>query len=341
MWNVVQCAIQGRSHAKLGVPCQDKTCYAIDNGTYVVALADGAGTERMSHHGAEIVTRFVCLEFIEKFDVYYNDNDGVAVKQQLIERLQKSLGEKAKQLECDVKELASTLLFVAVKEHQFIIAHIGDGVIGYLRDNELRIASKPQNGEFVNTTVFTTSEDAIVSMKLIKGFLGGIKGFVLMSDGTETSLYNKKEHKLAPVLERIMQTSTIVSIDKVQEQLKHSFESVIVNETTDDCSIAMLVKANDNFKGYLHLSNECKSNVLKINSAYPKKTIKRYDDILIYLQNKHSVKQIARKIHLKPKYAKKYIDRLHMLNLIEKKGSCYRTIVHLDIGKEKNQNVVI
>lgn len=304
MWNVIQCAVQGRGHIKSNTPCQDKTYSMITGTMRVIALADGAGSARLSHYGAENVTKFACLELSDKFDSYFADNDGVAVKKQLIEGLLKSLNETAKRLDCEMKELASTLLFVAIKNNQFIIAHIGDGVIGYLKKNELKIASQPENGEFVNTTVFTTSKDAIMTMKLIKGSLGEIKGFVLMSDGTETSLYNKKERKLADILKKIMQMSTIVSADKVEKQLKQSFENVIINATTDDCSIAMLIKADDTFRGYLSLDNSQKCKLLGVNLNTPKKTIRRYDDILAYLQSERSVSQIARRIYLKPKYTK-------------------------------------
>ena len=335
-WNVIQCAAQGRSHIKSDIPCQDKTYSAFDNDTQVIALADGAGSAKLSHYGAETVTKFICSELTEKFDTYFSDNDGASVKQQLIEGMLKSLSKTANQLECETKELASTLLFVAIKNNQFIIAHIGDGVVGYLENDEMKIASQPENGEFVNTTVFTTSKDAIMTMKLIKGSLGEIQGFVLMSDGTETSLYSKKERKLADVLKKIMQMSTIISVDKVQEQLEQSFENVIVNATTDDCSIAMLVKRNDDFKGYLQLDNRQKQKLLGLNSSTSKKTIRRYDDILLYLQNNQSISQVARRIHLKQKYTKKYIDKLCMLNFIEKNGSCYQTIIVLYTGNEVN-----
>lgn len=336
MWNIIQCAVRGRSHIKSGIPCQDKTYSAVYNDTYVIALADGAGSARLSHYGAEMVTKFIGSELIEKFDTYFSNNDGVFVKQQLMKGILKTLKQMANQLECEFEELASTLLFVAVKYNQFIMAHIGDGIIGYLKDDEIKIASQPENGEFVNTTIFTTSKDAIMTMKLIKGDLGNIQGFVLMSDGTETSLYSKKEHKLADVLKKIMQMSTIISADKVQEQLKQSFENVIIKATTDDCSIAMLVKTNDTFKGYFQLSNKQKCELLKLNAIASKNVIKRYDNILIYLQNKKSLYQVARKIHVKRKYMKKYINKLCMLNFIEKKGSCYQTIVIMYKGKENS-----
>ena len=338
MWNVIQCAIQGRGHIKSNIPCQDKTYSIITDTRQVIALADGAGSAILSHYGAEAVTKFICLALSEKFDAYFNDNDGIAVKQRFIEGILEKLDKTAKQLNCEIKELASTLLFVAVDNDRFIIAHIGDGVIGYLKNDELRIASQPENGEFVNTTVFTTSKDAILTMKLIKGALGEIQGFVLMSDGTETSLYNKKERQLANVLKKIMQMTTIVSVDKVQEQVKKSFENVIRNATTDDCSIAMLVKANDAFKGYLRLDNKQKCKLLQIDIDTSKRILKRYDDILIYLQNEQSISQIARRIHLRAKYTRKYIDKLCMLNLIEKNASFYHTIAIMQTEKDVINN---
>ena len=60
MWNVIQCAAQGRSHIKSDIPCQDKTYSAFDNDTQVIALADGAGSAKLSHYGAETVTKFIC-----------------------------------------------------------------------------------------------------------------------------------------------------------------------------------------------------------------------------------------------------------------------------------------
>ena len=68
----------------------------------------------------------------------------------MIEVIEKRLEQTAKQQECDMIDLASTLLFVAIKDNKFIMAHIGDGIIGYLKQDELKIATHPMNGEFIN-----------------------------------------------------------------------------------------------------------------------------------------------------------------------------------------------
>lgn len=331
MWNSIQCAVQGRSHVKAGVPCQDKTFYSSANDVQVIALADGAGSAKLSHFGAGTVTKFICSELSEQFDFYFAEEDGVIVKQQIMSGVIRCLQEQAAELKCEVKDLASTLLFVAVKDGKFIIAHIGDGVIGYLKEDELKIASQPENGEFVNTTIFTTSKDALMTMKLIKGSLGQIRGFILMSDGTEVSLYNKKEKRLADVLKKIMKMSILISPAKIEEQLQQSFAMVVSQATTDDCSIAILMDDRDEFKGFMKLSHCEKCTLLKIKSNSSKKRIKRYSDILLFLQKGQSLVNVARYIHLKPKYAKRYVQKLCELNLIEKTDhSYYQTLVKMN-----------
>ena len=83
MWKVAQCAVQGRSHIKNDVPCQDKTYFIINDDTVVSALADGAGSAKLSHYGAERITKFICEELSQNFDSYFNNDDGVLVKTEL------------------------------------------------------------------------------------------------------------------------------------------------------------------------------------------------------------------------------------------------------------------
>lgn len=332
MWKIIQCAVQGRSHIKTNIPCQDKTFAIEKDGVTVISLADGAGSARLSHFGAERATSFICNDFSKNFDHYFSSEDGVSVKKELISKVILSLNNLSKELNCELRDLASTLMFVAVKDDKFIIAHIGDGVVGYLKNNEMKIASQPENGEFTNTTVFTTSKDALMTMKLIKGNIGQVEGFVLMSDGTEASLYNKREKKLADVLKKIMNLCVVIGEEKIEEQLISSFESTIKQATTDDCSIILMVNDNGTFSGYNNLEKEKKIKLLNLNNNVPRKQLKRYDEILKNLQNGQTLKNIAKIIHLKPKYIRRYLERLLQLNLIEKRGRLYFTIVTMDIN---------
>ena len=46
MWNIIQCAVKGRSHEKVNMPCQDKTYALFENDVQTIALADGAGSAK-------------------------------------------------------------------------------------------------------------------------------------------------------------------------------------------------------------------------------------------------------------------------------------------------------
>lgn len=331
MWNSIQCAVQGRGHIKDEIPCQDKTYYLFENDISVIALADGAGSASMSHFGAEFVTHKICELLTQQFDIYFNEDDGATVKRVIVGILMEGLENLAKELNCEIKDLASTLLVVSVYDGKYIILHIGDGVIGYVKNDELKIASHPENGEFVNTTVFVTSKDVFPTMKIMKGKLNGITGFVLMSDGTEASLYNKREKSLAPALKKIMDLSHNMEVDCLQNEIKRSFENVIRNATTDDCSLIMLVEEDHEFHGYRHLSKKQKINYLGLEESVGiRKRLKKYDALLDFLKTPKDLTQISKHIFMKKKHCRKHIDFLMKNNMVILHKGKYSTSIILD-----------
>ncbi|MCM1506017.1 MAG: protein phosphatase 2C domain-containing protein [Ruminococcus flavefaciens] len=329
MWNIIKCAVQGRSHISNDIPCQDKTFSVEKNGVVATALADGAGSAKFSHYGAERVTAHVCNILTENFDDYYSNPDGVAVKKSLIEEIRCQLAELAEEHECGIRDLASTLLFTAVKDERYLLCHIGDGVLGYMRDGELKVASKPENGEFANTTIFTTSGNVIQSMKLIKGKLGSIDGFVLMSDGSEASLYSKRDSRLAPVLSRIMNFMVYMRSDLLENQLTESFNTIIRNATTDDCSI--VISRNDHGRCYRNMDRAEKAEFLKlnINSETICRQIKSYDRIFEALETERTLKETAKICYIRPKFLKRKIRKLVELNFVEVRNQKYISTIKL------------
>ena len=329
MWNMIQSAAQGRSHIKNDIPCQDKTYVLAQDSVWVTALADGAGSAKLSHFGAAAVVECICRAAADNFDEWYEEQDGVRVKQQILSMLNALLNGKAAELDCEVRDLASTLLFAAVKEDRFILGHIGDGVIGYLKNDELRIASEPENGEFANTTVFTTSPDALSTMKMIKGKRGGIHGFVLMSDGSEASLYDKKEKKLSEGLRKIMGLANILSTEKLQEQLQRSMEGPVRSATTDDCSLVLLCEQTENFRGFRCLKDYEKCALLGLSADSSKSLLREYESLLLYARNDKTLRQIAKHLRKKPRTIKRMVYRLTRLNYLSNEGKFYHTILRM------------
>lgn len=242
MWNLIECVKQGRSHVKQGTPCQDKTFSQNYDGTYVIALADGAGSACCSHYGAECVTKCIANELGENFESYWNENEARIAKDRLFQEVNEALLQVADEIDCSIKDLASTLLTVAVKDNRYILLHLGDGVIGYYKEGQLKVASAPNNGEFANTTVFTTSSSASAQTKILKGELGKINGFILMSDGPESCLYNYQKQELANGLVEIFEDATTSDVKAVTEGIQEAMDTVISKHTMDDCSLALMVK---------------------------------------------------------------------------------------------------
>lgn len=344
MWSIITGAAQGRGHVKTQTPCQDKVYSVSDKGVHVIALADGAGSAKLSHYGSQCVTHFICDEMCNNFDSMYSQTDGIKVKKELLAAILGKLNDLKFELKCELSDLASTLLFVAVKQNAFILAHIGDGVIGYWKANEIKVASTPTNGEFANTTIFTTSSEALASMKLIKGQLNDINGFILMSDGVAGSLYNHRKKTLSGIVGKIFQRCVLLPESLIQNQLDSSLKETFVMNTMDDCSLAVIARPSDSFSGYESLSIPEKMDLFNINvvksckkSKTQNKTSQRkivgsrrvqdslkrsykqlscYESVLKAVQFRRGCKSLIRSSGVKKKIAWKVLQKLMDLNLV-------------------------
>jgi hypothetical protein len=325
MWKAVCCEIQGRGHIKTETPCQDKTKQLLQNNVNVIALADGAGSAKLSHYGAECVVENISAYIADNFLQLIENADGKQVKLDIMNELKLALNNKAIELNCKVNDLASTLLLVAVFEDLYIIVHIGDGVIGYLDDTELKIASSPDNGEFANVTTFVTSSEALPSMRLFKGNINNISGFVIMSDGTEHSLYHKPTKTLAKSTIKLMHRTCLTNSKVMRSQLVEMLSTVISKNTQDDCSIAILARPFGKLRPLEDMSFDERRELFRISYKDKQldKRVTRYDYIVELLMTEMTLKQVARDIHLKPKYAKRHLDRLVNVGLISKCGTLY------------------
>lgn len=326
MWTAIQYAMQGRSHIHDNTPCQDKTYAITTNDTTVVALADGAGSAVQSHLGADNATKTICSYLAGNFDLLYNTPDGRIVKQELLSVVLDSLKELAQKSSCALHDLASTLLVVAIHESRYIILHIGDGVIGYTDNDILRVASTPENGEFANQTFFTTSADSLNSMKLFKGEIGSKDSFILMSDGTESGFYNKREKRLASFLLDVIRSFRIGKTDIVECLFQQNFNSLFPKITGDDCSIVFLIKDTSYFS-FNSLCFDDKVSFLKLSPKATPRQIKKYDMVLNSLQTPHSLRDLSRTIHLREKYTYRILVRLEELKYVYKASNKYYTIL--------------
>jgi hypothetical protein len=287
MWTTINFELCGTGHQKEGIPCQDKTCSLNSNGVIVSALADGAGSAIFSQFGAERAVRSICEHLINNFQELYSADETTA-KQIIVDFLITQLEHKAKEMNCKLKDLASTLLVVAVHENLCITFHIGDGIIGCLRNGNVQVISFPNNGEFSNSTYFVTTDNVIKYIELKKGYIDNIAGFVLMSDGTCESFYNKREKKISDGVIKIMKYAILLKDEKAVEVLKSNFDIVLGN-TLDDCSIAMIIRESKELCLYSELSFDEKLRLLNHKGSYRrlKKRQRKIDIIIEAIRNGH------------------------------------------------------
>ena len=238
-----------------------------------MALADGAGSAKFSHYGAYLAVSKAAEIIAAKFNEAFQEKTAESFSENLVSYLQRQLiglskiGINLDEIEraaynkpsrdtqllvpCDTRELSSTLLLVAINNGRYLAAHLGDGVIGVERcttngKRAIETLSKPDNGEFSNVTVFTTSAMAKNSMRIYTGQLDNlcsqVTGFILMSDGPEHALYRKSTNTLAPACSKLIQACHNFKKDSAEEKLESTLRNVIAKKTSDDCSIAILAR---------------------------------------------------------------------------------------------------
>lgn len=237
--------VRGRGHVMDGVVCQDRTRFASVGGVQVMCLADGAGSASHSEYGAQALVDAGVKLLAGSFEEFASRDDGAQIKVEIIKRLSERLENVASRRKCELRDLASTFLGVAVGEDQFIVVHVGDGVIGYVKHGELKVVSGPDNEEFANQTTFVTSSGAVASMRLLRGSLEGVSGFILMSDGPANSLFDHRAKQLAPACLKMIKVVSNAPRRRLKyptyrKQLRRLLETKIRNATKDDCSVGIL-----------------------------------------------------------------------------------------------------
>lgn len=232
--------VRGRSHEKNDTPCQDRTYEFVRNGLAAVALADGAGSCVSSHVGAHHITKAIVYYIKKRFAYLYKL---VHPHKHLQKFIAKELELLSNAKGCNIKDLSSTLMFVAIKNGKFFAGHIGDGVIGALNPKDtLEVLSRPDNGEAANQTYFTTSFGNNERLRIYKGDMSDYKGFVLFSDGTQESLYHKQSESIAPAVKRMFEWLQKNDEICVSNALYANLDTIIKQKTHDDCSISLIWK---------------------------------------------------------------------------------------------------
>lgn len=298
-WLAAGAIARGRGHIKHNVVCQDKVFCTCRKGVTIAALADGAGSATNSHVGAEITVNIIAHFLADNFQAFYDSCDAGQVAEEILSEIRNNLQQMAYQRKLELGSLASTLLVVAVSEEKYILLHLGDGMIGCFCQDGIKAASLPVNGEFANSTVFTTSEHAASFLRMYKGILKDIDGFVLMSDGAAQGLYSKASHSFAGALRSLAQMGRLLPQSIMQKILSEELLPALIAKTTDDCSVAFLLNRNG--------AGQRPSSVM----------IERFVEIWQYLQMGYAPRKCLQMTGIHKKYHKCYMQMMLACGWIE------------------------
>lgn len=230
-WKAFGFSVIGLKNKKLGLRCQDSHRVWVDSDMACAVVCDGAGSASYSHVGSSLVCNYALHALRNGMET-----------ELIIQNLRDRLNKKAKELNIQLSNLASTFLAVCVNKNEYRYIHIGDGLIAYMKNNGIHVLSKGFRGEYANETIFTTSSDVENYVISGSGYLdeSGMTAFYIMSDGMEQAVYDKKRDLFGNFLYKL--TNFMQEIDdyrKLKRVIKRK-RNIFYQKTFDDFTLAVL-----------------------------------------------------------------------------------------------------
>ena len=222
--DMVAASNRGRSHAQEGKPRDDhfQLFHSNDNGWYIIAVADGAGSAKFSRKGSEIACRSVVdyckgkltgdSDLEEKIQDYYGAENETSLRKTVGDVVygivgnaaysaHKAIAEAAKQAEdANLKDFATTLLLSICKKFDFgwFVASfwVGDGAMCiYNKEAQtFKLLGTPDEGEFSGQTRFLTmpeifADTASLYKRLRFEIVDDFTALMMMTDGVSDPMF--------------------------------------------------------------------------------------------------------------------------------------------------------
>ncbi len=212
--DIVAASKRGRSHAQDAKPRDDdfRVSFNPQNGWYVLAVADGAGSAKYSREGSRVactIAEDYCKTYLaeqgerlEEAVAIYAEERSKEALQPVVEKVHEALFKAATEAYRAIvkrkddsegavlKDFSTTLLLAICRKFSFgwFIASfgVGDGAIAiYDKDaDNVRLLNEPDGGEFAGQTRFLTMESIFrdrtrIRMSIVPDFTA----LMLMTDG--------------------------------------------------------------------------------------------------------------------------------------------------------------
>jgi hypothetical protein len=312
-FKIAQHVIAGRLHIHKNIGCQDRVNSYNRNGNSSIALSDGAGSYQNSELGAEKITKNITKNFSTNFSKIIKRSN-LEIKKRVIAEINRTLKALEDYHHLPRKEFSCTLLFIATNGKRYIAGHIGDGLIGGTQKKTTKIISEPENFDFANVTSFITSNDLSKRTRIYKGRMNDYDSFVLMSDGSMESLFDKKKKILSKSLIQINSWANHYPLNILNQALKENMEKFIWTKTHDDCSLIFLFTIRNTHQQLRFRSSEFVQEFLKTKNNIS--LINRKKILYHFLKNNNNLALVKMKTKLSISTIKRHSTLLKKLNKI-------------------------
>lgn len=179
----------GTTHMNQNIDSDD-VIYTVENSElFFYGLADGQSGKRYCRQGAEAVLETI-EDYIQKRKIFnlsqYRHLD--EIQYEIIRIVREKLESLATENQAEITEFASTILTVGIDPltGQYMAIHLGDGgILGKRVDGSLNFISVPENGITSRYTYLSTSENALLHLRIGFGQISNYSRLVMFTDGAE------------------------------------------------------------------------------------------------------------------------------------------------------------
>lgn len=244
-WRRVNVSVDGTSHRKSQVPCQDASrCVelrSLDGDPILVAVvSDGAGSAIAAAEGAALACEtMVTVSEAMIGSGRLNPPFSASLVSNWVSAFQESIGAVADERGLSARDFACTILAAIVTERGAMFIQVGDGAI-VVRDessDEFGWVFWPQTGEYANMTYFATDTfvERYLQMAVTRRKIDDI---AIFSDGLQSLVLEYSTRSVhSPFFERMFNSLRSMSpFDQsiAIHSLSSYLESPLVNSRTDD-----------------------------------------------------------------------------------------------------------
>ncbi|HEX7002722.1 MAG TPA: PP2C family serine/threonine-protein phosphatase [Trueperaceae bacterium] len=242
--------ITGSSHLARDAGNEDALhCSSADDGTLLLALADGAGSASQAAEGARLAVDEAVASLMRRQPLGDDENELEVALRGALDDVRKAVASRLRrsrpQARHRASDFASTLLLAVVGGGRLAALQLGDGAVVVGSEGRWQRLTKPYRGVHAGETIFATSRGAARRAEVGIVSLERTEAIALLSDGLEpvaTDLASGEPH--APFFEPL---ASFARRDLPSELLSAELADFLASDrvrqrSSDDLSLVLAVR---------------------------------------------------------------------------------------------------